>query len=308
MDPAIEAASGMQSIQYVKSINTIIHKVVSSSSTMFDVAEVLDDQNESYESQIQANSHEDIEHIEDYFDYRQTYLKALLNSVTKNSVKEVCQIIPYMAPSPYQHIIILNDGTHLYEAWACVDSIFNEQFIETSTNHFKQAKYNDIILAYISEQEAKLNTKMQIRKSILIENTNLNNRPASKWLKAHNEEKDNSKVQRKNTEVTSAVNKNHNNGEYKYVAEKLWSFVKVYGNKNRSRYLVRYVILYSITLTTPLFWYSFPGLLWTFRNFTKSGQFGVPPPKDWQCLLLPNSDASTEIELPMRIFGLMLTK
>src|SRR5260364_66422 len=36
----------------------------------------------------------------------------------------------------------------------------------------------------------------------------------------------------------------------KDVVEKLWSFVKAYGYENRSRYLVRYVILYSVTLTT----------------------------------------------------------
>ncbi|CAG8608356.1 5848_t:CDS:10, partial [Gigaspora margarita] len=306
--------ASMQSTQRVESINVIIHKAVSSSSTMFDVAKVLDarmqkedmnkefltwkyksvthyqpfivesffsdinkiikkyfstriiteiqkqmcesviyrceklsieeafkdqsNQDESYESQIQANSHEDIEHIEDYYNYQQTYLKALLNSVTKNSVKE------------------LQD-----EAWACIDSIFNEQFIGTSTKHLKQANYttlhqpkalnysledndqgnlDDIILAYISEKKAKLNAKMQSERNILTENMNLNNeiklpkrqiyniddinnplkcqgrgRPAGKWLKAYNKKIDNSKVQRKNTEVTLAVNENRNNGKRK---------------------------------------------------------------------------------------------
>ncbi|CAG8784710.1 4626_t:CDS:2, partial [Dentiscutata erythropus] len=350
--------AGMQSTQRVESINAIIYKAVSSSSTIFDVAESFvvesffsdinkiikkyfstriiteiqkqmcesvlyrceklsiekvfkdqSDQDESYENQIQANSHEDIKHIEDYYDHRQTYLKALLNSVTKNSVKEVWQIISYMVLSSYQHIIILNDGTHLYtclllvsyriicchyfklmienpnalfhpmlmptrwlqdEAWACVDSIFNEQFIRTSPKHLKQAdyttlnqpvfipkhydyiqevqacqhvqkkaNYDAIILAYISEKEAKLNAKVQ-SESILTENMNLNNkiklpkryiyniddindplkrqgrgRPAGKRLKTYNEEINNSKVQRKNTELTSAVNENRTNSEYK---------------------------------------------------------------------------------------------
>src|SRR5260363_241228 len=35
----------------------------------------------------------------------------------------------------------------------------------------------------------------------------------------------------------------------KDVVEKLWSFVKSYGYENRSRGLVRYVILYSVTLS-----------------------------------------------------------
>src|SRR5260363_95396 len=73
----------------------------------------------------------------------------------------------------------------------------------------------------------------------------------------------------------------------KDVVEKLWSFVKAYGYENRSRYLVKYIILYSVTLTTPLFWYCFSDTALDISKFQKSGQFGVPPPKDRQCLLLP---------------------
>ncbi|CAG8798090.1 9372_t:CDS:2, partial [Dentiscutata erythropus] len=51
--------------------------------------------------------------VEDYYDFQQTYLKALMNSVSNNTIKEVWQIIPYMAPNSYQHIILLDDNMHL---------------------------------------------------------------------------------------------------------------------------------------------------------------------------------------------------
>ncbi|CAG8811227.1 35468_t:CDS:10, partial [Gigaspora margarita] len=38
---------------------------------------------------------------------------ALINSVPKDTIKEVWRIIPYMAPNSYQHIILLNDNTYL---------------------------------------------------------------------------------------------------------------------------------------------------------------------------------------------------
>ncbi|CAG8604556.1 15906_t:CDS:10, partial [Dentiscutata erythropus] len=136
-----------------------------------------DDQNESYENLITTDNSEDIKDIEDYYNYQQIYLKSPLNSVERNSVKEIWQIVPYMIPSSYQHIIILNDGTHLYtclllvsnkivcyyyfklmiksqnalfhplqmptrwlrdEVWTSVDFIFKELFIETSSKNLNQ--------------------------------------------------------------------------------------------------------------------------------------------------------------------------
>jgi hypothetical protein len=100
----------------------------------------------------------------------------LLNSVPKESIKEVWRIIPYMVPNSYQHIIILNDGTHLCtclllvshgiicrhyfklmiensnalfhimlmptrwlrdDSWNHIDSIFNEAFIGISSKNLK---------------------------------------------------------------------------------------------------------------------------------------------------------------------------
>src|SRR5260363_160449 len=51
----------------------------------------------------------------------------------------------------------------------------------------------------------------------------------------------------------------------KDVAEKLWSFVKIYEYENRSRYLGRYVILYSVTLTTSFYTiFSLEVFFWNF--------------------------------------------
>ena len=54
-----------------------------------------------------------IDVIEDLYDFRQTYLMALINSIPIDMIKEIWRITPYMAPNSYQHIIILDDGTHL---------------------------------------------------------------------------------------------------------------------------------------------------------------------------------------------------
>src|SRR5260363_194783 len=51
-----------------------------------------------------------------------------------------------------------------------------------------------------------------------------------------------------------------------------WSFVKFYGRVNRSKYLVRYIILYSVTLPKSFqFWYFSLVLLWLFEISTKVG-------------------------------------
>jgi len=125
---------------------------------------------------------EEFDNIEDHYDYRQTYLKALLNSVSRESIKEVWRIFPYMVSKSYQHIIILEDGTHLCtclllvshgvvcrhyfklmvensdamfhvllmptrwlrdDTWGQIDHIFKEPFIGTSSKHLKQLQYID---------------------------------------------------------------------------------------------------------------------------------------------------------------------
>jgi hypothetical protein len=74
----------------------------------------------------------------------------------------------------------------------------------------------------------------------------------------------------------------------KDVVEKLWSFVKFYGYENRSRGLVRYVILYSVTPSNSFKFGTSPRAPLAFSKFQKSGHFGLPPPKDQQGLRLPN--------------------
>ena len=54
-----------------------------------------------------------IDVIEDLYDFRQTYLMALINSIPIDMIKEIWRITPYIVPNSYQYIIILDDGTHL---------------------------------------------------------------------------------------------------------------------------------------------------------------------------------------------------
>ncbi|GES82909.1 hypothetical protein GLOIN_2v1627181 [Rhizophagus clarus] len=48
-----------------------------------------------------GSDQKEVNNIEDHYDYRQTYLKALLNSVSGKSIKEIWRITPYMIPSSY---------------------------------------------------------------------------------------------------------------------------------------------------------------------------------------------------------------
>src|SRR5260364_107849 len=75
-----------------------------------------------------------------------------------------------------------------------------------------------------------------------------------------------------------------------------WSFVKFYGCENRSKYLVRYFILYSVTLSKSFYFGTFPWRSFGFRNFDKSGRFGLPPPKNQHCLLFHFGNAASELD------------
>ena len=55
----------------------------------------------------------------------------------------------------------------------------------------------------------------------------------------------------------------------KDVVEKLWSLVKSYRYENRSRDLVEYTILYSVTPTNSFCFGTMYDVPWTFRNFKK---------------------------------------
>ncbi|CAG8614631.1 16548_t:CDS:2 [Cetraspora pellucida] len=69
------------------------------------------------EGQLDSDENELInkitENIEDFYDYRQTCLKELLKSVSKEAIKEVWKVIPYMASNLYQHIVMLNDDGYM---------------------------------------------------------------------------------------------------------------------------------------------------------------------------------------------------
>ncbi|GBC30335.2 hypothetical protein GLOIN_2v1487965 [Rhizophagus irregularis DAOM 181602=DAOM 197198] len=44
---------------------------------------------------------------------QETYLKALLATISRDSIREIWRIIPYMSSNSYQHVILLKDGTFL---------------------------------------------------------------------------------------------------------------------------------------------------------------------------------------------------
>ncbi|CAG8819415.1 30893_t:CDS:2, partial [Gigaspora margarita] len=124
--------AGMQSTSRVESINAIIYKAVSSSSSILDVVQALEllgyqscfefedqlDSNE-YDSQMNYSNHAKVENIEDYYDLKQICLKELLKSISKESVKEVWQVVPYIAPNSYQYMLssgqIKLSDRHVYD-------------------------------------------------------------------------------------------------------------------------------------------------------------------------------------------------
>ncbi|PKY55007.1 hypothetical protein RhiirA4_427187 [Rhizophagus irregularis] len=153
-----------------------------------------------------GSDQEEVNNIEDHYDY-QTYLKALLNSVSGKSIKEIWRITPYMIPSSYQHIVTFEDGTHICtclllvshgiicrhyfklmvenlnalfhlllmptkwlqdDAWNHVNTIFNEPFIGTSSKNLKQIQDNDtvqqanfILMHYDNIQEVQIRNRVQ---------------------------------------------------------------------------------------------------------------------------------------------------
>ncbi|CAB4481111.1 unnamed protein product [Rhizophagus irregularis] len=219
----------------------------------------------------------EVENVEDYYDYRQTYLKSLLNSVSKELIKEVWKIVSYIFLTLYQHIVILNDETHLC---TCLLLVFHgivchhyfKLMIENSAALFHlmlipmkwlqddywnydndQNNLDDILLAYISKKEAKLNAKAQSElegRNILNENINLSNemklsdgqvydinnikdpikrqgkgRPAGKRFKAYDEGKNkanSSKNQKENVYEIDIenMNDNSNNSHWTFPAQR----------------------------------------------------------------------------------------
>ncbi|RIA86099.1 hypothetical protein C1645_807950 [Glomus cerebriforme] len=141
---------------------------------------------------------EEINISEDYYDFHQSYLNALLNSVSRESIKEVWRIIPYTAPNSYQHIIILNDGTclllvssgiicrHYFKlmvenqhalfhimlipsrwlhdnAWKTIDFIYSEPFINASSQNFLTNNHEQILNPrhYNNVQEVQIQCQVQ---------------------------------------------------------------------------------------------------------------------------------------------------
>src|SRR2546423_812791 len=128
----------------------------------------------------------------------------MLDSISGESIKEIWRITPYMFTISYQHIIIFEDSTHLCtclllvsheiicrhyfklmvenlnalfhvllmptrwfqdDVWNCIDEIFNELFIRSSSKNFskqlqiygivQQADFNPVHYDNIQEVQVK---------------------------------------------------------------------------------------------------------------------------------------------------------
>ncbi|CAG8576118.1 21773_t:CDS:2, partial [Gigaspora rosea] len=253
--------AGMQSTQRVESINALVHKEVSSSSSMTDVVEAIDSRmqkevlnmyfmswkhktltyhqpfiierffnnvktqihsylslqitkelynqmcesvlyhckkiefdiavefNEDYLDQIEYNEDisefnenqmdmdQNVEAIEDYYDFHQTYLKALINSIPVSTIKEVWRIILYISENSYQHIILLDDENsntlfHVMlmptrwfqdDLWKCLDAVSKEPFIGVPSKNVQDGGSMQKVFPrhYNNIQEAEIRCRVQ---------------------------------------------------------------------------------------------------------------------------------------------------
>ncbi|CAG8682240.1 12693_t:CDS:2, partial [Dentiscutata erythropus] len=91
---------------------------------------------------------ESIMNIEDHYDYRQVYLKTLINSVSEKLIHEKIAHALF-------HISLMPTRWFQDNTLSKVDLASNEPFIEASFKKDKDQKALDnLILSYISEQEA----------------------------------------------------------------------------------------------------------------------------------------------------------
>ncbi|CAB5377079.1 unnamed protein product [Rhizophagus irregularis] len=91
---------------------------------------------------------------EDYYDFRQAYLNALLNSISRESIDKIWRIVLYIAFNLYQHIIIFNDALfHVMlmlsrwlhdDAWKNNDYIYCEPFINSSSQNVSNTNNEQI--------------------------------------------------------------------------------------------------------------------------------------------------------------------
>ncbi|GES98739.1 hypothetical protein GLOIN_2v1600448 [Rhizophagus clarus] len=71
------------------------------------------DNNQMDQEDKLGSDQEEVNNIETHYDYYQIYLKALLDSVSEKSIKEIWQITSYIIPSSYQHIVIFEDNIYI---------------------------------------------------------------------------------------------------------------------------------------------------------------------------------------------------
>ncbi|CAG8523318.1 3848_t:CDS:10, partial [Dentiscutata erythropus] len=142
-------------------------------------------QNESYENLTPIDNSEDIEYIEDHYDYRQIYLKSLLNSVERNSLMIESQnalFHPIQMPTRW-----LQDEQTVFTP---------RHYDNIQEKDNDQSGLDNIILVYISEKEAKLNNETQSERENIL-NKDMNSYNVIKLPDCHIYNVDNIKYQTK---------------------------------------------------------------------------------------------------------------
>ncbi|CAG8557308.1 13697_t:CDS:2 [Racocetra fulgida] len=109
------------------------------------------------------NDEETIENIKDYYDIWQTYLKALLNSVSRTLIKEIWRVAPYIVPDSYQHNIMLNNSSESYAKKMDYSRIIShfKKALSYSLEDNDQNDLDKLILSYIAKKEAIQNSENQ---------------------------------------------------------------------------------------------------------------------------------------------------
>ncbi|CAG8581137.1 17484_t:CDS:10, partial [Dentiscutata erythropus] len=106
---------------------------------------------------VDNQNNEDVMNIEDHYDHRQAYLKTLINSVSKESIQEVWQIIPYMHyfklmvknSNALFHVMLMSIQWFQDNIWNKVELASNEYFIGVSSKHLNNFYDNSLQRTYL---------------------------------------------------------------------------------------------------------------------------------------------------------------
>ncbi|CAG8701470.1 6189_t:CDS:2, partial [Racocetra fulgida] len=121
-----------------------------------------------------------IEAIEDYYDFQQTYLKALINSVPIDTIKEIWKLM-VENPSVLFHVMLMPTRWFKDDSWNCLEIISKELFVKAEAQ-VTDSEGQTLTVRLIDSHVYNVNDVNDplVRQS--------KGRPATKRLKAFNEE------------------------------------------------------------------------------------------------------------------------